>query len=90
MRPLRYALRLPWLLVHVLLFLPMVLLLISLPTRRLRLPAGEPLEYRLIRWWQDGLMRVFGFRMRRRGTPLPGPTTRRRQFTKRLTTPLRA
>ena len=74
MRPLRYALRLPWLLVHVLLFLPMVLLLISLPTRRLRLPAGEPLEYRLIRWWQDGLMRVFGFRMRRRGTPLPGPT----------------
>ena len=73
-RPLRYALRLPWLLLHVLVLLPLVLLLISLPTRRLRLPSGEPLEYRLIRRWQGGLMRVFGFRMRMRGTPLPGAT----------------
>ena len=55
-RPLRYALRLPWLLLHVLVLLPLVLLLISLPTRRLRLPSGEPLEYRLIRRWQGGLM----------------------------------
>ena len=73
-RPLRYALRLPWLLVHVLVLLPLVMLLISLPWRRLRLRSGEPLDHRLIRWWQGCLMRVFGFRMRGRGTPLPGAT----------------
>jgi 1-acyl-sn-glycerol-3-phosphate acyltransferase len=73
-RPLRYALRTPWLLLHALVLLPLVMLLISLPIRRLRLPSGEPLDHRLIRWWQGGLMRVFGFRMRRRGTPLPGAT----------------
>ena len=73
-RPLRYALRLPWLLLHVLVFLPLVLLATSLPLRRLRLASGERLDHRLIRWWQGGLMRVFGFRMRRRGTPLPGAT----------------
>ncbi|HET7126275.1 MAG TPA: lysophospholipid acyltransferase family protein [Lysobacter sp.] len=73
-RPLRYALRTPWLLLHVLVFLPLVLLLISLPIRRLRLASGERLEHRLIRAWQGGLMRVFGFRVRSRGTPLPGAT----------------
>ena len=73
-RPLRYALRLPWLLLHVFVFLPLVLLATSLPLRRLRLASGERLDHRLIRWWQGGLMRVFGFRMRRRGTPLPGAT----------------
>ena len=73
-RPLRYALRLPWLLLHVLVFLPLVLLATSLPLRRLRLASGERLDHRLIRWWQGGLMRVFAFRMRRRCTPLPGAT----------------
>src|SRR3546814_5909365 len=43
------------------------------PWGRIRL-QGEPLEYRVIRLWQGGLMRVFGFRMRRFGTPLPGAT----------------
>jgi 1-acyl-sn-glycerol-3-phosphate acyltransferase len=71
-RPLRYAWRLPWLLLHVLVSLPLVMLLISLPLRRLRLPSGEAFDHRLVRWGQGGLMRVFGFRMRRRGTPLPG------------------
>jgi 1-acyl-sn-glycerol-3-phosphate acyltransferase len=73
-RPLPYALRLPWLLAHVLVLLPLVMLLISLPLRRLRLRSGEPLDHRLIRWWQGCLMRVFGFRMRGQGTPLPGAT----------------
>lgn len=73
-RPVRYALRAPWLLLHVLVLLPLVLLFISLPTRRLRLPSGERLEHRMIRAWQAGLMRVFGFRVRGTGTPLPGPT----------------
>ncbi|QDQ74814.1 1-acyl-sn-glycerol-3-phosphate acyltransferase [Pseudoluteimonas lycopersici] len=61
-------------LLHVFVFLPLVLLATSLPLHRLRLSSGERPDHRLIRWWQGGLMRVFGFRMRRRGTPLPGAT----------------
>nr|WP_238978952.1 lysophospholipid acyltransferase family protein [Lysobacter arseniciresistens] len=56
---------------HVLVDLPLVLLLITPLTKDLRV-GGEPLEHRLIRGWSNGLMRVFGFRMRRVGTPLPG------------------
>jgi 1-acyl-sn-glycerol-3-phosphate acyltransferase len=72
-RWLRYLYRVPMLLWHALVDLPLVLLLMLPPWGRLRLPGGEPLEYRMIRAWQAGLMRVFGFRMRRSGTPLPGP-----------------
>lgn len=57
---------------HALVHLPLVLLLISLPTRRLRLRSGETLESRLIRAWSAGLLRVFGMRPRRHGQPLPG------------------
>jgi 1-acyl-sn-glycerol-3-phosphate acyltransferase len=71
---LRYLRRVPWLLVHVLVLLPLVLLLISLPLRGLRLASGERVEHRLIRAWQAGLMRVFGFRVHGAGAPLPGPT----------------
>ena len=34
--------------------------------------ARRRLEHRAIRAWSAGLMRVFGFRLRRIGTPLPG------------------
>lgn len=74
MRALRYLYRIPLLLWHLLVDLPLTLLAISLPLRRLRLASGEPLDHRLIRAWQSGLMRVFGIRMRSRGTPLPGAT----------------
>ncbi|MCC8363175.1 1-acyl-sn-glycerol-3-phosphate acyltransferase [Lysobacter sp. A6] len=73
MNSLRFALRLPLLLWHVLVDLPLTLLLMAPPFRRIRI-GGEPLDHRAIRWWQGGLMRVFGFRMHRRGTPLPGAT----------------
>ena len=33
---------------------------------------GERLDHRVIRAWSAGLMRMFGFRLRRIGTPLPG------------------
>jgi 1-acyl-sn-glycerol-3-phosphate acyltransferase len=69
---LRYAYRIPMLLWHVLIDLPLILLLMLPPWGRVRL-RGEPLEYRAVRWWQGGLMRVFGFRMHRVGTPLHGP-----------------
>lgn len=72
MRWLRYLYRVPMLLWHAGVDLPLVLLLMLPPWGRLRLPGGESLEYRVIRAWQAGLMRVFGFRMRRSGTPLPG------------------
>ncbi len=70
---LRFALRTPLLLWHVLVDLPLTMLLIATPLRKLRV-RGEPLDHRLIRMWQSGLMRVFGFRLERRGVPLAGAT----------------
>lgn len=67
----RYALRVPMLLWHVLVHLPPVMLGIALPSDRVDV-RGESLRSRLVRWWQGGLMRVFGMRLRRVGTPLPG------------------
>ncbi len=72
-RALRYAYRVPLLLWHILVDLPLTLLLMLPPWGRIAI-AGEPLEHRIIRWWQAGLMRVFGFHLRRIGTPLRGPT----------------
>jgi 1-acyl-sn-glycerol-3-phosphate acyltransferase len=74
MRILRYLYRIPLLLWHLLVDLPLLLLAVTLPTHRLRLASGEPLDHRLIRAWQAGLLRVFGMRMRSVGTPLPGAT----------------
>ena len=70
---LRFAYRLPLLLWHVLVDLPITLLVMLPPLGRIDV-RGEALEHRMIRWWQGGLMRVFGFRMHRRGVPLKGPT----------------
>lgn len=72
MRVLRYGYRLPMLLWHVLVHLPIVLLLLGPWTARIRLRSGEQLGHRVIRAWQGGLMRVFGFRLRRVGTPVEG------------------
>ena len=70
-RALRYAYRVPLLLWHVLVDLPLTLLLATPPLGRWQW-GGEPLDHRLFRLWQAGLMRVFGFRVQRVGTPLPG------------------
>jgi 1-acyl-sn-glycerol-3-phosphate acyltransferase len=70
---LRFALRVPLLAWHVLIDLPITLLVMLPPIGRIDV-GGEPLEHRMIRWWQGGLMRIFGFRMHRRGVPLPGAT----------------
>ena len=71
-RALRYLVRVPMLLWHLLLHLPLTLLFITPLTAGLRVPGGERLDHRMIRAWSAGLMRVFGFRLRRVGTPLPG------------------
>ncbi|GAB3345133.1 lysophospholipid acyltransferase family protein [Lysobacter tyrosinilyticus] len=70
-RTCRYLYRLPLLAWHVLIDLPLAMLLTTPLTARLRW-GGESLEHRVIRAWSAGLMRVFGFRLRRVGTPLPG------------------
>ena len=69
----RHALRVPMLLWHVLVHLPLVMAAIALPSDRVAF-GDESLRDRLVRAWQGGLMRVFGMRMRRVGAPLPGAT----------------
>jgi len=73
-RGFRYLYRVPLLLWHLLVDLPLVLLLITPLTAGVRVAGGEPLDHRLIRAWSAGLMRVFGFRLRRIGTPVAGAT----------------
>ena len=70
-RAVRYLYRVPMLLWHIVVHLPLTLLLLTPLTAGLRI-GGEPLDHRVIRAWSTGLMRVFGFRLRRIGTPLPG------------------
>jgi 1-acyl-sn-glycerol-3-phosphate acyltransferase len=70
-RPLRYLWRLPLLVLHLGLALPLTVLMINPITARLEM-RGERLDHRVIRLWSAWLMRIFGFRLRRYGTPLPG------------------
>jgi 1-acyl-sn-glycerol-3-phosphate acyltransferase len=71
-RALRYCYRVPWLLWHLLVPLPLTILALTL-TAGMRV-GGERLDHRLIRAWSVGLLRVFGFRVHRTGTPLAGAT----------------
>ncbi len=70
-RALRYLIRVPLLLWHVLVDLPLILLTTTPLTAGLRV-GDEPLDHRAIRAWSAGLMWIFGFRLRRIGEPLPG------------------
>lgn len=70
-RPLRYLWRIPFLVLHLGVSLPLTLLLINPLSARIAW-RGERLDHRAVRWWSIGMMRVFGFRLRRYGTPLPG------------------
>lgn len=73
LRGCRLAVRTPLFLGHMLVLLPLTMLVVCLPLARIDV-GGEPLGHRVIRAWQAGLMRVFGFRLRRIGTPSPGAT----------------
>jgi 1-acyl-sn-glycerol-3-phosphate acyltransferase len=70
-RWLRYGWRLPWLVLHITLALPLTLLMINPLCARIE-RRGERLDHFAIRLWSGGLARIFGFRVRRYGTPLPG------------------
>ena len=70
-RPLRYAMRTPLLLLHIVIAFPLAL--ISLNPVAARIPlAGTTFEQFMISWWSGALVRRFGFRIRRFGEPLPG------------------
>ena len=73
-RALRYLIRVPILLWHLLIHLPLTVLLLNPWTGAIRFGNGERLDHRLIRLWSGGLLRVFGIRLQRTGTPLPGAT----------------
>ena len=72
-RAFRYLYRTPLLLLHILLPLPLTLLCLAPPLRSIRW-GTEGLGERAVRAWSAGLAWIFGFRLRRFGTPLPGAT----------------
>lgn len=72
-RLLRYAVRVPLLCWHVGVDLPIVLLLMVRPWSHLPIGSAS-LGHHAIRIWSAGMMRLFGFRLTRVGTPLTGAT----------------
>lgn len=71
MRPLRRLWRLPLLVVHILVAVPVALIFINGFAARFRI-AGERVDHRAVRLWSAILIRLFGWRVRRTGSPLPG------------------
>jgi 1-acyl-sn-glycerol-3-phosphate acyltransferase len=70
-RPLRYLWRMPLLLLLALVTFPLALAAFNPLAPRLRV-RGERLDHWLQRWWSGALLRCFGFRARRFGTPQAG------------------
>jgi len=68
----RYLYRMPLLVLHVTLCLPITLLLMQPPFKTIASASGDPLEHKVVRWWSGGLMWIFGFRLQRFGKALPG------------------
>ncbi|GAA0710885.1 lysophospholipid acyltransferase family protein [Dokdonella soli] len=71
LRVLRYAIRTPLLLLHALIAAPLAVMVLNPLAARLRV-GNTTLEKFMIRWWSGALVRIFGFRVRRFGEPLPG------------------
>lgn len=68
----RYLYRVPLLLVHIIVFLPLILIGMLPPWGELR--VGEAtFGAKVVNWWQGGLMWIFGFRLVQVGAPLPEP-----------------
>lgn len=72
-RVLRYMYRVPLLVLHVLLAIVLALAVFTWTRDSIARKGREPLPHRLIRWWSRMLLRIFGFRVHRFGTPLPDP-----------------
>ena len=71
LRPLRYLVRIPLLLLHILIAIPLALSVFNPLASKLRV-GDERLDDWMTRWWSGALVRRFGFRIRRFGEPLPG------------------
>ena len=67
----RYLYRVPLLLVHILVFLPLILIGMLPPWGELRV-GDATLGAKVVNWWQGGLMWIFGFRLVQIGSALPG------------------
>lgn len=71
LRPLRYAIRTPLVLLHAIIAAPIAVLALNPLAARIRV-GSTSLEKFMIRWWSGALVRIFGFRIRCFGEPLPG------------------
>lgn len=71
LRPLRYAVRAPLLLLLAVTAAPLALLALNPWVARIRL-GGTSLDKHAIRLWSSAMVRTFGFHIRRFGTPLSG------------------
>ncbi|MEO5559802.1 MAG: lysophospholipid acyltransferase family protein, partial [Dokdonella sp.] len=71
MRPLRYAIRVPLLLLLASITPPIALLALNPVAASIRI-GDTSLEKFMIRWWSGRLVRVFGFRIRCFGETTPG------------------
>ena len=67
----RYTYRVPMLIWHISVHLPITLIMINPLTARVYL-GGERLDYHMVRFWQGNLMRIFGFRLVKFGTAHAG------------------
>lgn len=72
LRPFRYLLRVPMLLIHIVLVI-LVAGLLAIPGTRKRMIRGVRADYWLIQWWSHGMVRLFGIRIETVGRPHPGP-----------------
>ncbi|MDR6674541.1 lysophospholipid acyltransferase family protein [Xanthomonas sp. 1678] len=70
LRWVRYGYRVPLLALHVFVSLPFLLVCMALSPSR---AGGESFGDHVVRWWSTWLVRIFGLRVRRVGTPLPNP-----------------
>ena len=70
LRAFRYVYRIPLLLWHIGIHLPVVMLLMSPLTGGIQF-RGMRLDHRVVRWWSWTLMKVFGITVRGVGRPLP-------------------
>lgn len=72
-RAVRYLYRVPLLLLHIVLGVLLCGLILSWNKHRIMVDGREPFAHRMIRWWSTVLMRIFGLRSVRIGTPLADP-----------------
>lgn len=70
-RPVRYAVRIPLVILMLLVALPLALL--QNPWVARHRVHGEPLDQRIVRWWTRHVLRMIGIRVEAYGTPLADP-----------------